>query len=104
MLEKWVSENASKAIDQNDYQRRYSELVKRYEIQNKIDEISNMEALHRVRHENIKSFIKTLQGTDAVLLAFDEELWNATVEGLKVHNAKEISFIFKDGTELRWEI
>ncbi len=35
---------------------------------------------------------------------FDEGLWIATVDAVVVHSEHEITFTFKDGLELDWEI
>lgn len=104
-LQECVDENAREALDQEEYRRRYSDLVKRYEkIRVRLDEISNQVALRRAKREKIAEFIKTLQQNDVLLTGFDEELWNATVENLIIHNTHELTFIFKDGNKLQWEV
>lgn len=105
LLQECVDENAREALDQEEYRRRYSDLVKRYEkIRVRLDEISNQVALRRAKREKIAEFIKTLQHNDVLLTEFDEELWNATVENLTVNNTNELTFTFKDETRVQWQI
>lgn len=35
---------------------------------------------------------------------FEEAIWNATIELVKVNSHENITFIFKYGTEIDWEI
>lgn len=39
-----------------------------------------------------------------MLTEFEEEFWNATIEEVKVYSEHEITFVFKDGMELAWNI
>jgi len=105
LIKKSVDENASLALDQKEYQRRYSDLVNRFEeVQNRLDEISCQIVIRLAKRENIENFIKTLQCNDDLLTDFDEELWYATVKSLTVHNEREFIFTFKNGKKLQWQV
>lgn len=45
-----------------------------------------------------------LKKQDGLLTEFDEELWYAVVDKLMVCSSTELTFIFKDGTELPWTV
>lgn len=63
MLQKCVDENAREALDQEEYKRRYSALVKRYEeARNRIGEISNQTSARRAKREKIAEFYQDSTG------------------------------------------
>jgi hypothetical protein len=41
-----------------------------------------------------------LEQREGLITKFEEEIWNAIIEVVKVHSEDEITFIFKDGMEL----
>lgn len=100
-----VEENASMAMNQKDYQERYTELVERYEeIKRSISENCNNRQERNAKKESIKDFIRMLEKSEALLAEFDEEIWNATVERVMVYQEQKLNFIFKDGLELEWSL
>lgn len=105
LIRKCVDENAHAALNQTDYQRRYDELATRYEATKKrLTEIDDQRLDRRAKREKLVEFIDTLRRSDALLTEFDEELWNVTVESVTVHGDHDLTFGFKDGTELQWAI
>lgn len=103
LLRKCVEENAYNALDQAEYQERYTALVERYEgVKDGLDEINNRRLERNAKRESIAGFMRTLVEKDALLAEFDEELWNATIEKVTVHSEHEVTFTFKDGIELDW--
>jgi len=56
---------------------------------------------------NVKSwleFIAAKTKRDSLHAEFNEGLWNAMVETVTVHGDHDLTFKFKDGTELPWKI
>jgi hypothetical protein len=105
MLRKCVEENAHNALDQTDYEERYKSLAERYEaINKKITEINDRHLERNTKRKRIDEFIKMLEKNTAILSEFDEELWNAVIEIVRVNSEKDITFVFKDGFELQWNI
>jgi len=103
LIRKCVAENAHSAIDQSDYMTRYSALLERYEIaEGRLKAVSEERQERTVKRENIACFIRTLKKNDSLLTEFDDELWFATVDRVIVQSEYEITFRFKDGTELAW--
>jgi len=41
---------------------------------------------------------------ERALLEFNEDVWFATVDKVVVYNGSDLTFHFKDGTELHWTI
>jgi hypothetical protein len=105
LIRKSVDENANSAIDQSDYMIRYTALLERYETaKNRLKTVNEQRQERKIKRENISRFICTLKKNDSLLTEFDEELWVATVDKVIVQSEHEITFLFKDGTELPWTI
>lgn len=104
LLRKCVEENASSALDQQDYQERYTGLAKRYEsAKDGLARLNDKRLEHNAKRERLEAFLRVLEKSDVLLAEFDEELWNFCVENVKVHS-EQIIFVFKDGMELDWNI
>lgn len=105
MLLKCVEENAHSTIDQEEYQKRYKALVNMYEAaENGLNNVNDKRLERKAKRESIGSFIRTLEQSDMLLTEFDEGLWNATVDMVIVHSENKISFTFKDGMEVDWNM
>jgi hypothetical protein len=105
LIRKCVEENAYTALNQAEYEKRYKALAERYESIKKGLEGINEKRLERsVKHENIRNLMKELEEREGLIVEFDEELWKGTVERILVHSVKKITFEFKDGMELDWDI
>lgn len=105
MLKKCVEENAHSALNQAEYEERYKDLAARYEsIKKDIEEINEKRLERSAKQERIEEFIKILEKSYIILTEFDDELWNAVIEIVKVNSEKDITFVFKDGFELQWNI
>ncbi|AKA72361.1 recombinase family protein [Clostridium scatologenes] len=105
LLKKCVEENAYTVLDQAEYEERYNSLSERYKaIENKITEINDKCIERNAKQERIEEFIKILEKNSTVLTEFDDELWNAVIEIVKVNSEIDIIFVFKDGFELQWNI
>ena len=100
-VQKCISENARIAQDQTDYQKRYDELVNRYETTK--DNYDKTEKSIKGRHakaERLGAFVKALAAQDASVTEFDEGLWGTIVDFMTVYSKEDISVTFKDGTEI----
>ncbi len=100
-----MEENAYTALDQAEYEERYNSLSERYKaIENKITEINDKQIERNAKQERIAEFIKILEKSSTVLTEFDDGLWNAVIEIVKANSEIDITFVFKDGFELQWNI
>ena len=69
LLHKCVEENACSALDQEQYQKRYKSLVKRYEAaKDGLKKIEDKRLERNVKRESIGVFIKELNKNDVILL------------------------------------
>lgn len=98
LIESCVAENAHVAQNQEDYQRRYDELVSRYE---KTKE--RLEALHEdistraTRYSAIGQFISALQRQDSFITEFDEALWGSLIDSITLFDEGEAQIALKGG-------
>ena len=57
-----------------------------------------------VKQESILFFIKELEQSEGLIKEFDEELWLGTIEKVRVNSEARVTFIFKDGMEIKWSV
>jgi FKBP-type peptidyl-prolyl cis-trans isomerase (trigger factor) len=105
LLLKCVEENAHSTLDQEEYQRRYKDLVKRYEAaENGLNNVNDKRLEKKTKRESIGAYIRTLKQSDILLTEFDEEFWNAVIDRVTVNVDGGVTFVFRDGTKLDWGI
>lgn len=105
LIQKLIAENARSAIEQGEYNRKYSGYVVRYnELQARRQELTTDITMRQTRRNQMKAFIKQLTKQDQLLTEFDEGLWSATLNAVVVKSEQEVVFQFKDGTELPWRL
>ena len=104
-IQKCVEENAHIAIDQEEYQKHYTNLVEQYEkTKEKLIGIEKVQLERNAKRERIEEFLDVLDGNNGLLSEFDEDLWNATVDRFIIHSDSKLVFCFKDGRKVDWEI
>lgn len=100
MVDKAIEENASKAQDQEEYEKNFSSLMERYESQKKkCDDLAVQIARLKAKKRQMENFIETVGHMDGCISEFDERLWGSLVDHLTVYNRKRIVFTFKGGQE-----
>ena len=93
-----IRENATKALSQDEYEKKYSSLVKRYEKAVKRLENLNTQKADRVnRGLELQRFIGSLRNSPLVLDAWDEQLWTLLVVKGTVQRDGRIEFQFIGG-------
>lgn len=101
MTEKIIEENASIAMDQEEYQRQYDSLLIKYEETGaRHDEVSRKIADKQAQAAQFRDFISTMEKMDGVYDSFDEGLWSSLVEYVTVYSKKDIRFTFRGGMEV----
>ncbi len=102
LMQKCVEENAHAALDQEEYLRHYGGLLERYEaVKRGLARIADQRQERAVKREVILRFLNELRRRDAIIETFDENLWNTTVETASVDCSGGITFLFKNGTEVK---
>lgn len=101
LMRKAIAENATQAIDQGEYNERYTALQNRYETAAaRLLELDRERTERQVKRDRIKEHIRILRESEEVLTEFDEGLWRATVERVLVQPDGVMRFLLKDGCEI----
>ncbi len=100
-MQKIVRENLRIAMNQDEYQRKYAELEKRYDKSKAAyDRIAETIVETQKKEEQFKQFIATLENTDAAITDFDEGMWCNMVETMTIYRKDKIVFAFVGGMEI----
>ncbi|MCD7865611.1 MAG: recombinase family protein [Clostridiales bacterium] len=102
MTQKAVAENARVAQDQEEYNRRYNGLVERYDsLKNRHEEVCSEISSREARYEQMGRFIEVLEEQENIITEFDDSLWGSLVDHIVVRTKKDVTVVFKDGTEIK---
>ena len=98
---KMVKENSVKIQAQDEYQKRYDELTKRYEsTKSKLDRVLIEKSRKESQLLRLDCSISRLKDSPYIIEEWNEELWNVLLESATVQRNKSITFKFKNGTEI----
>jgi DNA invertase Pin-like site-specific DNA recombinase len=101
LMEGMIAENAQNAQDQAEYDKRYNELVSRFEAtRGRLEALESEKRERLTKQEQIRRFIVILQGWEGLLEKFDEHSWNVLVESVVVFADRTMRVRFRDGTEI----
>ena len=101
MLRLCIEENATNTMTEENYRATHAELCSRFE-----ETEAKLAALQR-RREKMKADAIAIGGLmfelgelDTLPIAFDEKLWQGTIDHVTVHADERVVFCFKDGKEI----
>lgn len=101
MVKELVKENASTAIAQDEYTRKYDSLNHRFEqVVNALNELTAERTLREQKEKAMGLYIRTLRKSPQVLAEWDDTIWTVLVEKAIVHRDKSITFVFYNGNEI----
>lgn len=104
MVRHCIEENALKVQNQEEYLQRYDYFTQRYEkLKKKYDALETERQRRKDQQNRLCAFISTMEQTQTVPVAFDADLWLATVDHVTV-NPGTVVFTFKGGMEITEEI
>ena len=102
MTQNCIAENARVAQDQGEYQKRYNDLVERYEkAKARFDEVIEAISAKEAQAERLSMFERTLKAQTEPVAEFDSQLWASMVECVTVGVDKGLTVVFRDGTEIK---
>ena len=97
-----ISENSRVALNQSEYEERYSELTERYNtIKARYDELTRKIDGKKAQRELFKGFIQALEKQGTLIEEFDEGLWSSLVQEVVITSKDDIRFVFKNGNEIK---
>lgn len=101
LVSQYIKENAVKQQSQEEYNKKYDRLVKRYEkAVNRLNKANAEREKRMQRDRDFRIFIAEIARQPLILNTWDERLWVALLDSATVHADKRIAFRFKDGTEI----
>ena len=101
MMHKAVMENAATAQDQEEYSRRYNDLISRFESLQARQASLQKERVERERKADaLDAFLFELTGMDDLDMEFSPRRWNAIVDRVTVHSDGRLVFSFHNGSEV----
>ena len=101
LTRKCIEENARIPQSQEDFERRYNGLVRRFETAKaKLDSINAQRMERRAKADAIGGFLFAISEGEVCITEFDPRLWTATVDTVTVHPDGLLSFLFKNGSKI----
>ena len=101
LLRKCIEQNASTAMNQEDYADRYQGLLKRYETASERHRLLEQQREDRMnKATQIGGFLFELMERDQPLEAFDDHLWLVTIDKVIAHHDGRLVFKFQNGLEV----
>lgn len=100
-LRRYMSENTRQLQDQEEYNRRFSELdAECKKAEEKIGGIQKEILAQSGRKEQIRRCLDKLYQCGGMQEAFDPDLWNSMAESVTVSTDRTLEFLFWDGTKI----
>ena len=97
-----VGAKANLIVTDPPYNVNYDGLVQRYDTAKaRYDEVVAAISAKEAQSERLADFIKVLKAQDGTISDFDGSLWGSMVEFVTVGRNKEITFTFRDNTEIQ---
>lgn len=104
MVKACVKENASSAQSQEEYTKKYNNLVKRYKkTASRLDELAAKKVRKQDQDRELRLFIASIKEQPLVLEEWNERLWVGLLEKATVFPDGRMVFQFKNGAEIEVE-
>ena len=101
LVSQCIKENATTQQSQEEYNKKYNRLVKRYEkAVDRLNKVTAEREGRMQRDRDLRIFISSVKEQPLVLETWDEGLWLTLLETATVHADNRITFRFKDGTDI----
>ena len=102
LTKKLIAENATTAIPQDEYNRKYDALVERYHAaQDRLDDLQKLRITRSFQADVLECFMFEIKAIDTMLpLEFTDRFWNNLIDRVTVYHDGRMVFRFKDGTEV----
>ena len=102
LTKKLIAENATTAIPQDEYNRKYDALAQRYHTaEEKADQLQRQKVTKRFQADVMECFMTELMTIDASLpVHYSDRLWLNLVDRVTVYEDGNLGFHFKNGMEI----
>ena len=96
-----VSQNASAALDQEEYARKYDSLTERFhKAADRVKKIDAECARRKGQRREIETIRDAVLANDQPVTVFSTELWNATIDRMTVNLDGSVKMAFRNGIEI----
>ena len=102
LTKKLIAENATTAIPQDEYRRKYDALAQRYQTaEEKAEQLQRQKVTKRFQADVMECFMTGLMTLDASLpVHCSDRLWLNLIDRVTVYEDGMLLFRFKNGTEI----
>lgn len=101
IISRMVNENATRTLNQEDYQKRYDAQVDRYEaLQAEFEEIESVIEDKNHQSSVLSGFMFAVFDDDILPIKFSNTLWMSTVDTVTVKNDNTLLYRFQDGSKI----
>lgn len=101
LMKQAIQQNASMALNQEEYAQRYRALAERYQkAELRFKAIEDECTKRNSKRRSLSAFAAYLMESDEKITEFTPTLWNAMVEKVLVAANGTLRFIFRNGTEI----
>lgn len=101
LVQDCINENARIAQDQTEYEKRYNDLAARYNrAKSRLDKVREEINAKRAKQDQVTMFLRKLKATN-LITEFDDDLWLSMVDFIEVKTKRDVTFHFKDGSEIK---
>ena len=99
-----IAENGKYALNQTEYEKRYSEAAERYQREtSKLKDLEEKRTVQVFKKKETQKLLSTLNENKTLISEFDESLFYSLVDAIFVAPGNELTFKFKDGTMVKYE-
>ena len=101
-MEELTRENASVAMDQDAYKKRFEQLSGRYaKVNEEMAALDEAVKDRRYRRTRTELFIRELGRMESLVTEFSDELWHALADHATVYGKEDVRFMFRNGMEIK---
>lgn len=102
LTKRLIAENATTAIPQDEYNRKYDALVERFHTaQDRLDELQKLRITRSFQADVLECFMFEIKAIDTSLpLEYTDRFWLNLIDRVTVYEDKRLAFRFKNGTEV----
>ena len=101
LTQKMITKNASTAMSQEEYNRRYDGYAERFDkAQKRYDALQGRKVTLAFEVDIIECFMTEIRLLPELPVTFDASLWNVFVDHVTVYDDDRLVFTFKNGSEI----
>lgn len=101
LTRKLIEENASNAMNQSEFSRKYKGYEERYiAIRDKVEKLREQSEQRKAQADSISAFMFEMHETDEPVTEFDSKLWLSVIDSVVVRHNGKLLFRLRNGMEI----